>query len=257
MPPDSADHLSSHDQQVSSNQSEVEEELGLPKRNSSSHTDQQSDEFCDSDVELRNSSLHAESDRDKVLPSSQDMDTSTGNLLQGKTKYHSSGLDIISTDGQIGRARNDFVPQTDASSVDVYDFDEEGSESATHLKSARSKRSSQRNDDGPTLRAKQRCSSTKGVESYAVSTGSALKLFLANHPILMGLYMNKGKRQVKRHLVKVVRDVEAVDCGSWTRGANIMMRNRLDDHFVLTEDGQKKLAVVQRKEVRDERVVCW
>ena len=147
--------------------------------------------------------------------------------------------------------------QQSGKELDIYEFDEE--ETTVDQKSRSGKRKHLKSEDDlcPFLRAKQRRSSIEGVESIPVSTGSALKLFMANHPLLLGLYMNKGKRQVKRNLVSMKRDAYAIDKGSWTRGSKVMTRNRLDDHFELTPEGVARLEAVNRKEVRDERVVCW
>jgi hypothetical protein len=151
------------------------------------------------------------------------------------------------------------VDEHNVKELDVYDFDEEETATDRNSKSRSNKRKHLKGDDefSSILRAKQRRSSLEGIESFTVSTGSALKLFLANHPLLLGLYMNKGKRQVKHNFVTMKRDTEAIDKGSWTRGSKVMTRNRLDDHFELTPEGVVKLLAVERKEVRDQRVVCW
>ena len=92
------------------------------------------------------------------------------------------------------------------------------------------------------------------AEVHYVATGKELKVFLANHPLLKGLYLNRGKRGLKRHLVSVRRDESAVDCISWKRGRNVLERNRYDDHFELTDKGEAKMS---SKCVRDEYVVNW
>ncbi len=94
-------------------------------------------------------------------------------------------------------------------------------------------------------------------EVHFVQTGTPLKRFLEAHPMIQGMYLNRGKRDTKRALVTVARQQSAVDTGSWKRGAGVHERNRLDDAFQLTEEGQRRALLVENRQRRDEYVVNW
>ncbi|XP_064621248.1 uncharacterized protein LOC135484079 isoform X1 [Lineus longissimus] len=96
-----------------------------------------------------------------------------------------------------------------------------------------------------------------GGEICFVKTGPHLKPFLNSHPILRNLYLNRGKRDVKKHLVAPRHLETAVDTGSWQRGKNVHQRNRLDDVFVYTEEGLARSKLVKTENQRDEYVVNW
>ena len=87
-------------------------------------------------------------------------------------------------------------------------------------------------------------------EIHFVSVGEPLKRFLESHPSIQGMYLNRGKRAVKRKFVSVIRQKTAVDTGSWKRGSNIHERNRLDDAFELTEEGARTVERIRHKQRR-------
>ncbi|XP_077864853.1 uncharacterized protein LOC144350647 [Saccoglossus kowalevskii] len=92
---------------------------------------------------------------------------------------------------------------------------------------------------------------------YTVPVGQLLKLFLTTHNLLKDISLYRGKREVKRQLVSVQRHEGAVDRGSWQRGKQTLERNRYDDQFVPTEEGQKKIEKIKNKCGRDQYVVAW
>ena len=94
-------------------------------------------------------------------------------------------------------------------------------------------------------------------EIHFVAVGEALKIFLETHPLIQGMYLNRGKRDTKRKLVSVARQKTAIDTGSWKRGSRVHERNRLDDAFELTEEGKRRKEMVNNKCRRDEYVINW
>jgi hypothetical protein len=96
-----------------------------------------------------------------------------------------------------------------------------------------------------------------GGEICFVKAGPHLKQLLNSHPMLRNLYLNRGKRDVKKHLVTPKHLQTAVDTGSWQRGKNIHQRNRLDDLFVYTEAGRSRSDLVKFENQREEYVVNW
>ncbi|XP_071079096.1 uncharacterized protein [Haliotis cracherodii] len=136
---------------------------------------------------------------------------------------------------------------------DVYEFNEEAERVRPTLGSVQSNTT---NSEEPILRAKLHKSADDG-EVTNVDVGLTVKTFLRTHPAIRGIYLNKGKRDVKRNLVKMRRETLAVDVGSWQRGTHIHDRNRLDDHFELTEAGMEKKKRVEKRLSRDEYVVNW
>ncbi|CAC5394140.1 unnamed protein product [Mytilus coruscus] len=95
------------------------------------------------------------------------------------------------------------------------------------------------------------------VETVKCEVGKCIHKFFAKHYKIRGIYLNKGKRHVKKDLVVLKRQDSAVDQGSWKRGNFIHDRNKLDDYFELTEEGQRKRKLLDKKMVRDEYVVNW
>ncbi|XP_063429414.1 uncharacterized protein LOC134712149 isoform X2 [Mytilus trossulus] len=95
------------------------------------------------------------------------------------------------------------------------------------------------------------------VETVKCEVGKGIHKFFAKHHKIRGIYLNKGKRHVKKDLVVLKRQDSAVDQGSWKRGNFIHDRNRLDDYFELTEEGQRKRTMLDKKMIRDEYVVNW
>lgn len=95
------------------------------------------------------------------------------------------------------------------------------------------------------------------VETLKCEVGKNIYRFLATHHKIRGIYLNKGKRHVKRNLVELKRTDTAVDQGSWKRGNAINDRNRLDDYFEYTDEGRRKKKMLDKKMARDEFVVNW
>ncbi len=94
-------------------------------------------------------------------------------------------------------------------------------------------------------------------EIHFISVGEPLKKFLECHPMVQGMYLNRGKRDLKRKFVTVARQQSAVDTGSWKRGSLVHERNRLDDAFVLTEEGMQRAEMITSGQRRDEYIVNW
>ena len=112
-------------------------------------------------------------------------------------------------------------------------------------------------NEEPILSAKMHRKNKPKGEVAHVPVGQGLKKFLATHPLVTGLYLNRGKRDVKRHLVGLQRHNQAVDCGSWQRGSQCHERNRLDDHFIPSPEGHARISLIKEKRIRDEYVVNW
>ena len=110
--------------------------------------------------------------------------------------------------------------------------------------------------DGSVLSPKLHRTKAHG-EIHFVPVGEALKIFLETHPLIQGIYLNRGKRDTKRKLVSVARQKTAIDTGSWKRGSNVHERNRLDDAFELTEEGKRRREMINKKCKRDEYVINW
>ena len=106
------------------------------------------------------------------------------------------------------------------------------------------------------LKANIHKSSCQG-EVIFVPVGTAVKEFLKSHSLIRGIYLNKGKRDLKRELVTVKRQNNAVDTGSWKRGKHIHERNRFDDLFEYTDAGRRKKSQLDKKKIRDVYVVNW
>ena len=83
-------------------------------------------------------------------------------------------------------------------------------------------------------------SNSKDGEVHFVEVGHNVGEFLKGHRLVQGIYLNKGKRHVKRELVQLCRQEDAVNRGSWKRLGHVHDRNRLDDFFELTEKGRQK-----------------
>lgn len=121
----------------------------------------------------------------------------------------------------------------------------------------RAKKLKQEEEDDNILPAKMHRKNKDDDSVYTVPVGLDLKRFLAAHPLVRGLYLNRGKRDVKRNLVTIQRHNNAVDKGSWQRGHLCHERNRLDDHFVPTVEGKERISLIEEKRIRDEYVVNW
>lgn len=95
------------------------------------------------------------------------------------------------------------------------------------------------------------------VEIQTIEVGKEIHKFFIKHYKIRGIYLNKGKRDIKKKLVSLRRQNTAIDQGSWKRGKFIHDRNRLDDYFEFTEEGQRKRKMLDKKMIRDEYVVNW
>lgn len=95
------------------------------------------------------------------------------------------------------------------------------------------------------------------IETLKCEVGKNVYKFLGAHPKIRGIYLNKGKRHVKKNLVELKRNDTAIDQGSWKRGNAINDRNRLDDYFEYTDEGKRKKKMLDKKMARDEYVVNW
>lgn len=110
--------------------------------------------------------------------------------------------------------------------------------------------------DGSVLAPKLHRTKRHG-EIHFVPVGEALKIFLETHPLIQGIYLNRGKRDTKRKLVSIARQKTAIDTGSWKRGSRVHERNRLDDAFEFTDEGKRRREMINNKCRRDEYVINW
>lgn len=98
---------------------------------------------------------------------------------------------------------------------------------------------------------------TREAEVCFAQVGKSAKIWTQEHPQVRGIYLNKGKREVKRKLVTMKRQPTALDKGSYIRNGRINDKNRIDDYFVFTEEGSKRREMFEEGRVRDEYVVNW
>lgn len=155
----------------------------------------------------------------------------------------------------LGRKASSISCTKDSKSYKVFDFNVEPSPS--ELTPKMKKRNRQKlYDTAAVIPAKIHKSSSNG-EVCEVAVGKTVGEFLENHSKIQGIYLNKGKRHIKKDLVKLCRHEYAVDWSSWYRGSNIHERNRLDDSFELTDVGEKKKSFIDAKKTRDEYAVNW
>ncbi|XP_013398821.1 uncharacterized protein LOC106165239 isoform X1 [Lingula anatina] len=141
--------------------------------------------------------------------------------------------------------------ETSSAQTDVYDFEEDGENS----KSGSPKAGGSGNAD--ILKAKRNKKLLEGAEIIEVPVGVELKNFLSTHEVLKDTHLVRGKRHVKRSLLHLQRQENAVDTGSWKRGSRVHERNRLDDYFTPTAEGLLKIEAIQKKAIRDEYAVNW
>lgn len=97
----------------------------------------------------------------------------------------------------------------------------------------------------------------RNAEVCFAQVGKSAKIWLQEHPQIKGIYLNKGKREVKRNLVSLKRQSTAVDKGSYMRNGRINDKNRIDDSFVFTPEGQRRRDSFEDGKYRDEYVVNW
>lgn len=107
------------------------------------------------------------------------------------------------------------------------------------------------------LKAKVHRKNKEEGELVFVEIGQPLKDYLTTHHLLADIFLNKGKRDIKRNLVQLKRHENAIDVGSWKRGSKVMSRNRLDDCFEVTPEGAQRMQLINQKKCRDEFVVNW
>ncbi|XP_045171430.2 uncharacterized protein LOC123533700 isoform X2 [Mercenaria mercenaria] len=98
---------------------------------------------------------------------------------------------------------------------------------------------------------------SRDAEVCFAQVGRSAKIWMQEHPQIKGIYLNKGKREVKRNIVSLKRLPTAVDKGSYMRNGRINDKNRIDDGFVFTEEGQSRRDLFEEGKVRDEYVVNW
>ena len=118
--------------------------------------------------------------------------------------------------------------------------------------------------DANETKKKRKMKSTKALshkkhesEVSFAQVGESAKIFVQKHPMLRGIYLNKGKREVKRNLIKLKRHQSAIDMGSYLRNGRVNDKNRIDDMFHYTEEGLKKKVEIDENNARDEYVVNW
>lgn len=95
------------------------------------------------------------------------------------------------------------------------------------------------------------------AEVCFAQVGKSARIWTQEHPQIKGIYLNKGKRQVKRELVELRREATAIDRGSYMRNGLINDKNRIDDGFVFTAIGERRRDLFEEGKVRDEYVVNW
>lgn len=95
------------------------------------------------------------------------------------------------------------------------------------------------------------------AEVCFAQVGKSARIWTQEHPQIKGIYLNKGKRQVKRELVELRREATAIDRGSYMRNGLINDKNRIDDGFVFTAVGQRRRDLFEEGKARDEYVVNW
>ncbi|XP_064599685.1 LOW QUALITY PROTEIN: uncharacterized protein LOC135466213 [Liolophura sinensis] len=172
------------------------------------------------------------------------------------------------------QSSNVSVANSEHGDASVYEFSEKGAEAAkadvstgiataseTVESSRKGAKLSRKSQSGISkreiLRAKIHKVRTNEYPIDYVEVGEKFKAYFQTHPAIRGIYLNKGKREVKRNLVVLSRADKAVDRGSWQRGKHVHERNRLDDHFQLTEEGKKKREMILKRLHRDEYAVNW
>ncbi|XP_005090819.2 uncharacterized protein LOC101848404 [Aplysia californica] len=97
-------------------------------------------------------------------------------------------------------------------------------------------------------------------ELLYVAVGQGVCRFASEHPMTRGVRLHKGKREVKRQLVRLRRrsDLDLQETlVTWRRGKEVLERNRFDDFFELTADGLCEQAEVHACRRRDQYVVNW
>lgn len=184
------------------------------------------------------------------------------------TKDHSDGESTIpyaeDSDVDVTFDDND-TPSSNANDDNVYDFDKEAKlmspPAGKKVKKsfAQARRIRKRLDERcGFLGAKLHKTSMFGEVNF-VEVGLKVHDFLKDHPLIQGIYLNKGKRAIKKNYVTLCRQKSVKDSGrlTWKRGTQDQGRNRVDDYFEYTEEGRARKSMIDRKFVRDEYVVSW
>lgn len=184
------------------------------------------------------------------------------------TKDHSDGESTIpyAEDSDVDVTFDDHdTPSSNANDDNVYDFDKEAKlmspPAGKKVKKsfAQARRIRKRLDERcGFLGAKLHKTSMFGEVNF-VEVGLKVHDFLKDHPLIQGIYLNKGKRAIKKNYVTLCRQKSVKDSGrlTWKRGTQDQGRNRVDDYFEYTEEGRARKSMIDRKFVRDEYVVSW
>ncbi|ESO94330.1 hypothetical protein LOTGIDRAFT_232559 [Lottia gigantea] len=134
-------------------------------------------------------------------------------------------------------------------SKDVYNFDSNSDSDNGPMSQTQKQKSFKK------ARIHNRADQNKEVSFVPV--GQGMIQFLHTHPAIQGIYLNKGKRHIKKNLVNLKRQESAVDKGSWERQGHKLERNRFDDYFEATDQGKEKSEEIGNCLARDEYVVNW
>lgn len=95
-------------------------------------------------------------------------------------------------------------------------------------------------------------------ELLYVPVGEPFKAFIREHPLIQGIYLHKGKREIKKQLAQLCHQCDVSDkMTTWRRGKEILERNCFDDYFELTEEGKREQKDVHLSRKRDQYVVNW
>lgn len=199
--------------------------------------------------------MNFESDSDEDIDISFSKDHSDG---ESTIPYaEDSDVDVVFDDQE--------TLSSNANNDNVYDFDKEANlmspPAGKRVKKsfAQARRIRKRLDERcGFLGAKLHKTSMFGEVNF-VEVGLKVHDFLKDHPLIQGIYLNKGKRAVKKNYVTLCRQKSVKDSGrlTWKRGTQDQGRNSVDDYFEYTEEGRARKSMIDRKFVRDEYAVSW
>ncbi|KAK6182708.1 hypothetical protein SNE40_010331 [Patella caerulea] len=164
----------------------------------------------------------------------------------------------IVSDAPNDKSGNNKPESLQQSSVneDVYRFDSY-SESEEEIPPTKGKKTSSKKREKGFKKARIYHNHDRNKEICFIPVGEAMIDFLKSHPSIKDIYLNKGKRHVKKNLVTLKRQESAIDKASWERKGHKLERNRFDDYFEVTDEGEKKKEEIGRCQARDEYVVNW
>ena len=94
-------------------------------------------------------------------------------------------------------------------------------------------------------------------EVTMVKVGASILDFFKKHSKIQGIYLNKGKRFVKKLFVTLQKHEESMEASSWHRKNHTMDRNHYDDKFELTEEGLAKQRNILARNCKDIVAVNW